>query len=285
MLSVSSSLKPVLVVGPYCSNSFNDVAKIYAKAKIFQVVPTTLSYQNTTSKHKGVMKLVSFKEQAGKDFFVFYNTKYAGYKTALIYDNKTDGAKQTVLKIVDEFRKHGKISLIKQFDFAEYDSLDKLASEIVSAGYKVVYIAGSSKKTAKIIKKVSEINEDTYFFADKYVATDAFFENVNGHLENVYFMSLPSFEDNVQFTEDMVNLRLKGIEFEGLNIYGYAAVKMWSDIVNKANSLSYDKVLYDIQNKKINNVWKNLFFNNTSMKNPIRYRFYRYDNSEFVLVD
>ena len=113
MLSVSSSIKPSLVIGPYCSNSFNEVAKIYSKAKIFQIVPTTLNYHDSSIKHKGVMKLVSFKEQAGKDFFEFYNKKYAGLKTAIVYDNDTDGAKEAVQSVMDEFRRHGKSSLLK----------------------------------------------------------------------------------------------------------------------------------------------------------------------------
>ncbi|MBE6451436.1 MAG: amino acid ABC transporter substrate-binding protein [Alphaproteobacteria bacterium] len=285
MLSVSSSVKPALVVGPYCSNSFSDVAKIYSKAKIFQVVPTTLNYHDAILEHKGVMKLVAFKEQAGKDFFDLYNQKYAGLKTALVFDNKTDGVKETVTAISDEFRKHGKSSLLKQFNFAEYKNLDSLAETIVSSDYKIVYLAGSPKKTAKIIRKINNINKDTTFFINKSAATDAFFENANGYLDNVYFMALPSLENNITLTEDLVNLRLQGIEFDGLNIYGYTAVKMWADLVEKSGSVSYDKVVADIQNNKINNVWQNLFFNNTDMKNPLHYKFYRFNNGEFILAD
>lgn len=285
MLSVSSSIKPALVIGPYCSNSFDEIAKIYSKAKIFQVVPTTLSYHDTVLEHKGVMKLVSFKEQASKDFFEIYNQRFAGLKTALIYDNKTDGSKETVLAVADEFRKRGKSSLLKQFNFAEYKDLNLLTDTIISSGYKIVYLAGSPKKTAKTIRKISNIDRSTLFFISKSSATEAFFENVGNNLDNIYFMALPSLEDNINLTEDLVNLRLHGIEFEGLNIYGYIAVRTWTDLVKKSGSLSYDKVLTDIQNKKIKNVWQNLFFNNADMKNPLHYKFYKYKNGEFVLAD
>ena len=285
MLSVSSSIKPSLVIGPYCSNSFSEVAKIYSKAKIFQIVPSTLNYHDTSLKYKGVMKLVSFKEQMGKDFFAFYNTKYAGFKTALIYDNKTDGTKEVIHAIVDEFRKHGKNSLLKQYDLYNYKNLDSLASEIASSEYKIVYLAGSPKKNAKIIKKVSLINSDKIFITSKYTATDTFFENASGYLDNVYFMALPSFENRPEFTEHLVNLRLRGIEFDGLNIYGYAAVKMWTDLVKDTGSLSYDKLANSIQTKKTSNVWKNSFFNNTSSKNPLHYMFYQYKNGEFILSE
>lgn len=285
MLSVSSSIKPSLVIGPYCSNSFSEVAKIYSKAKIFQIVPSTLTYHDTSVKHKGVMKLVSFKEQIGKDFFHFYNSKYAGLKTALIYDDKTDGTKEVITAIVDEFRKHGKNSLLKQYDLDKYKNLDTLADEIVSSGYEIVYLAGTPKKNAKIIKKTSLLNPNEIFFTSKYTAIDTFFENASAYLDNVYFMALPSFENKPEFTEHMVNLRLQGIEFDGLNIYGYAAVKMWNDLVQNTGTLSYDRLVTSVQNKKINNIWTESFFNNTSSKNPLHYMFYQYKNDEFVLSE
>ena len=285
MLSVSSSVKPALVIGPYCSNSFDEIAKIYAKAKIFQVVPTTLSYHNATTKHKGVMKLVSFKEQASKDFFEIYNQKFAGQKTALIFDHKTDGTQETITAITDEFRKRGKSSLVKQFNYANYSKLDSLATDIASSNYKVVYLAGTPKKVAKTIKKVSNIRDDVIFFINKSAATNAFFENAEGYLDNVYFMALPSLEDNINLTEDLVNLRLQGIEFSGLNIYGYIAVRLWTDLVQKVKSFSYDKIISDIQSKKVTNVWQNIFYNNANMKNPLHYKFYKYINGEFTLVD
>lgn len=285
MLSVSSSIKPSLVIGPYCSNSFNEVAKIYSKAKIFQIVPTTLNYHDSNINHKGVMKLVSFKEQAGKDFFAFYNQNYAGLKTAIIYDENTDGTTEAVQAVIDEFRRHGKSALLKTYNFSDYANLDILSADIVSSKYDIAYILGTPKKTAKLIRKMSSLNKNEIFFVNKTVATESFFENAAKHLSNVYFMALPSFENNPLFTESMVNLRLKGVEFDGLNIYGYASVKMWADLVKDTKSLSYDKLAANIQNPKGNNVWKNTFFNNTSVKNPLHYKFYRYQNKEYIIAE
>ena len=282
MLSVSSSIKPSLVIGPYCSNSFDEIAKIYSKAKIIQIVPTTLNYQNSSRTHRGVMKLVSFKEQLGKDFFAFYNQRYAGLKTALVYDKKIDGAKEIVTAIFDEFRKYGKVSLLKQFQYEDYDELEQLVSDVVSSDSYIIFLMGSAKKNGKLVREISELKANNIFFTDKYSATEAFFENAKKYLNTVYFMSLPSFENNPEFTEELVGLRLKGIEFDGLNIYGYAAVKMWADLVKDSNTLSYDSLSAKIMNKKVNNMWKNSFFNNTSVKNPLHYGFYQYQDGEFM---
>ena len=46
MLGLLTSKKIGLVIGPYCSNRFNEIADIYEKAQIFQIVPTTVTYNN-----------------------------------------------------------------------------------------------------------------------------------------------------------------------------------------------------------------------------------------------
>ena len=42
MLAVSKENPINLVIGPYCANSFDTVADVFAKAKIFQIIPTTV---------------------------------------------------------------------------------------------------------------------------------------------------------------------------------------------------------------------------------------------------
>ncbi len=285
MLSVSSSVKPSLVIGPYCSNGFNDIAKIYSQAKILQIIPTTLNYQDSALKHKGVMKLETFKEQLGKDFFAYYNRKYAGTKTAVVYDSDVEDTKEAIIAVSDEFRKYGKNSLLKHYRFNDYDDLDKLASDIVSDNIGVVYLLGNAKKSGKLVRDIGLINSDKKFFIHKYMATDAFFANASKYLDNIFFMDLPSVDKNPDFTENIVSLRLQGIDFEGLNIYGYAAVKMWFDLVDEAKTLSYDILANRISNGKVSNVWKEAFFNNTGVAKPLHYTFYKYLNDEFIPVE
>ena len=73
MLAVGLENKPAVVIGPYCSNSFEKISKIYSKAKIFQIVPLNLTYDLAIQEHKGMVRAAGFKEQASRDFFEFYN--------------------------------------------------------------------------------------------------------------------------------------------------------------------------------------------------------------------
>lgn len=279
MLSIGLENKPSLVVGPYCSNAFETISKIYSKSKIFQIVPTTLNYQDADKGHGGMIKMVGFKEQASRDFFKVYNKHFAGRKTALVFDGETGGGFSVVQ---DEFRKYGKSSMLKQYNFNDYMDTDTLARAIVSAGEDVVVVVGRSKKIAKLIRDVVQLNENTVFFTSKYAVSDSFFEYAGDYLDSVYFVALPSFEDNPGFAETLVKLRLRGVELEGLNVYGYAAVKMWFELVEKAQTMQYDALAAVIGKGGFQTSWGVSFFNNGNVKEPVHYEFYQYKNGEYI---
>ncbi len=285
MLSVSGENKPQLVVGPYCSEGFDKVADIYSKAQIFQIVPTALSYRFEADDSHGIVKVMGFKEQASRDLFSFYNKNFAGSRLALLSNSKNPDSVNSVKLVWEEFRKHGKASLLRNYDFNDYDGdLERIASQIVDSGEELVFIAGNPRKAGKIIRNVKRINGNMSFFLSKFVATSDFFENAADYLDTVYFMALPSAEETPELAETLVNLRLKGINFRGLNIYGYASIKMWAELVDKAGSLSYGKLSREVRQGTSQTLWGRAFFNNGNNANMPHYIFYRYENGDFMPV-
>ena len=84
MMAVNTSPKDKmsLVIGPYCDNAFDEVAAIYAKANIFQIIPTTISAREATKNHKGLVKMVGYKDRQGKDFYNYYKNNFADKRVA-----------------------------------------------------------------------------------------------------------------------------------------------------------------------------------------------------------
>lgn len=282
MLSVGLENKPSLVIGPYCSNAFDSISKIYSKAKIFQIVPTTLSYRDADANHSGMVKMVGFKEQASRDFFRVYNKHYAGRKVALVVDGDDSGGFSAVQ---DEFRKYGKNSLLHRYSFGNYPDINTLARTIVNMNEDVIIVVGRSKKIAKLIRDTAQLNKNAVFFTSKYAVGDSFFEYASNYLDKVYFMALPPFEDNPEFAEILVKLRLRGIELEGLNVYGYAAVKMWSELVERVGTLKYDSLASEIKKGEFETSWGKSFFNNGNVTDPVHYEFYQYIDNEYKPVE
>ena len=80
MITILKENKIDLVIGPYCTNSFAQVADIYAKAKIFQIVPIAVNSTQKGVNKKGLIKMFGYTAQQPKAFFDFYNSKFAGKK-------------------------------------------------------------------------------------------------------------------------------------------------------------------------------------------------------------
>ena len=89
MMAVNTSPKDKmsLVIGPYCDNAFDEVAAIYAKANIFQIIPTTISKSEAQHSHQGLVKMVGSTDSQGADFYNYYKASFNGQNVALIYDS------------------------------------------------------------------------------------------------------------------------------------------------------------------------------------------------------
>lgn len=280
MLSFHPLAKPDLVIGPYCSDGLSEIAKTYQKAKIFQIVPAFLSAKESKKSPFGILKLFGNKESAASDVFDFYNTHFAGLKAAIISSNEISDFDTAIL---NTFKKHGKAALITQYRDSDFQSLDDLSKELTQNNENIIFMFSRPKHTAKIIKKVYLRSPQTIFITSRYLATPDFFLNAADYLDTTYFMALPEFENDPQMAQNVVNLRLKGIEFKGLNIYGYTAVQLWAEMVKKNKTFNYDKLSSYIKKHGLKTSWGETFYNNGNTSKPLKYFFYKFQNDEFIL--
>ena len=281
MLSVNISARPNLVIGPYCSSGLNEIAKTYQKAKIFQIVPAFLSATQSQKSPAGIIKLFGNQESAAADVFDFYNTHFAGLKTALISAAENSDLDTAIL---NTFKKRGKSALIEQYHYADFKSLDELADTLVKNNENVIFMFSRPKHTAKIIKKVYARAPSTTFITSRYLATSDFFLNAQDYLETTYFMALPELESNPEMAQNVVKLRLSGVEFKGLNIYGYTAVQLWAEAVKQTKTFKYDKLSSYIKKHGLKTSWGETFYNNGNTSKPLKYFFYKFQDGEFSLA-
>ena len=274
MLAVGMENKPALVIGPYCSNNVEKVAKTYSTAKIFQIIPINNRFNITRE--------VEFNSQIGKDFFEFYNARYAGKRVAFL--SNADYQVKAFNSMYDEFRKYGKSSLLTSYVFGN-SGLDDLAKNIVAAGEEVVFISGEPKKIARMIRNIKQQKPDMVIVTGKYAVGDSLFEYAADWLDDVYFMALPSFQNNPDFAEMMVKLRLRGVELTGLGGYAYASVKTWAELVKENKSFDYNKLAATVKKNGLKTPWGENLVSNGSTGNRLHYDFYQYKNGEYVMTD
>lgn len=286
MLSLNTSKedKVSLVIGPYCSNSFEQVSGIYANAKILQIIPTTMGVNTYKQEHKGLVKMVGSKERQGKDFFKFCQDNYSDKITAVIYDSNDRDIVDIAVTIQSEFRENKISEQLMSFDYNRYKNIDKLTKAVINSGARVAYILGDPEKVTETFRELKDKNKNFVIFTNKYQLTEDADKSLGELKEDSYLIALPSLKDNPAFTEELVKLRLLGIEPEGLAVYSYSAVKLWEDLVIKADSFDYDTLAKTLENNKFETSWGEVMFNNGAPKNDINYCIYKYNSGHYEQV-
>ncbi|MFV0627408.1 MAG: ABC transporter substrate-binding protein [Alphaproteobacteria bacterium] len=286
MISVSSSKqdKVSLVIGPYCSNSFEEISETFAKAKIFQIIPNSVGTNNYKQNHKGLVKMLGSKERQGKDFFEFYQESFSDKKVALIYDSDDRDIVDIAAVVQAEFRKANLSEQFKSFDVNKYKSSESLAKAVTKTGYEMAYILGSSNKVIEVFKEIKERKPEFIIFTNRYQLTDDYVDVLGKVAEGTYSIGLPSLKDSPSFTEKLVEFRLLGIEPEGLSVYSYSAVKLWQDLVLKSDSFDYDTLSKLLINDKFETTWGEVVFKNGSPEDTLNYSVYKISDGHFEQV-
>jgi len=281
-LNTDPDYKISTVIGPYCFNQFQRTTDILAKAKIFQIIPTMVNGTYAENEYGGLVKMVGYKEQQAKDFFNFYNQTFNWMRVALIFDKNNLGIAQAVQNI---FQQHNKSDALVSYAFEDYDfDYTTITDKVLQDDTQLAFILGSSENVAQMAKTLKSAKRKYIIFVNKYQVTPEF-EDIMGHLiKNCYFIGLPSLKDSPEFTETLVKLRLLGIEPEGLAVYGYSAVQLWADLVNKAHSFDYDKLAQTLKDHKFHSGWGNLIFTNGNPLNALNYGIYSYQKGEYTQV-
>lgn len=285
MLTLQRDKNINLVIGPYCANSFDEVADIYANAQIFQIIPTTVNYTQAKTIKKGLVKMLGYTNQQAKDFFEFYNKTFAGYKVAVI-SNSADGESMAEADaVLKEFQQHGKSILVKlyTFDMTKKD-YDKLADMVMEDKSQIAFLLGTSKNIRKMARSLKDNDEDFIIFTNKYLATQDYFDYLGDYAEGTFFMELRGHSDDPDFAETLVKLRLSGFDTEGLSIYGYSAVKLWGQVAKKAKSFNYNKLSAAINDKNIQTEFGNRMFHNGAPRVSEPYAIFIYQNEQYERV-
>ncbi len=284
MLTLLSSKKIGLVIGPYCANRFNETADIYEKAEIFQIVPTTVSYNSGNAEKKGQILLLGTKAQASDAFFQFYNRNFAGLKVGFVYNDSTEEGYTEIAKtLFAEFRRYGKGDLLKFYMLNENSDFSDMASVMKKDNINIVFVLGKREETVNLINAVKNKDKNMLVFTGKSMLDSEALNRLGKAADGIYALGLPGLKDSIMFAENLVNLRLLGIEPEGLEAYGYAAVKLWGDLAKQVKSFAYGKLAAAVNKDGMKEKWGEFLMHSGSVK-ASQYIIEEYRNGEFKQV-
>lgn len=285
MMSVNSSAedKVNLVIGPYCGNRFNQTADIYAKAGILQIVPVPLGGEKTAVP-AAPLKIAGMRfEQAGA-FYDYYRHSFQGQNTALAYNADDRELVSIAAEIQGQFMRNGSGNRLTSYNFTNYGKDYNLMAREILLNSRLVYVLGASKETAKLTRALKEQRPDVLVFTDRYQLKDNYEEIAGSQVDGTYYLGLKNFKDSPYFTETLVNLRLQGMEPAGLGVYGFAALKLWSEVAAKAGAFDYKKMKEAASAGTFSMPWGEMSFRNGNFSGNALYGVFQRQGEEYTQV-
>lgn len=274
-----------MVIGPYCNNAFNEISDIYAKGKIVRIVPLPVSAEQYNVIKSGMFKISGVMSEEAKVFFDFYNQKFADKNVAVVYDGNMPETIETAFELQQLFIANNSSNRLALYNFGAYGGdYEQMAKEIL-LNSQVVYILGNAKQIAVLAQNLQEIKDDAVIFIDEYLATGYFFREMGNFAEGVYVLTMENLKDSPEFTEELVELRLKGKEPKGLGVYGYASVYLWKQLVEQAKGTAFEKISDYDSEKNFVMPWGNVRFRNGQSDLSSGHIVYQIKNGEYAQVN
>ena len=284
--NTSDKDKVSMIIGPYCTNKLSEISKIYSNANIVQIIPVAIPKpQSGEASPAGLIKLGGYKERQSEAFYQFYKKLFGGRQVAVIYDSMSRDMVDLAYAIQQEFKKNDEIEYIKGYNYATFDNdYGDLTDKVLEDKNEVAYIMGTPQEIAKVASLIKEENKRFPIFTNKYKAQEDYDEIMGKYADTIFYLGLHSMDDVPEMTETIVNLRLKGVEPEGLGMYGYLAVRFWEAFVNKADSFEYDKIAKVIKEGGINFPWGTTNFKDGVPEHLFHYGIYVRHNGQYTQV-
>lgn len=286
MMTINSSSKDKIsmVVGPFCNNAFENIAKIYSQGSIVKMSFMPLAANELYVDNMGLFKFGGAMSEQAKVFFDFYKNKLAGKNVAMVYNSTMPKTTETAFELQRQFKENG-LSNLTLFDFAKCEKeYAKTAKEIL-LNNQVVYVLGNSDETADLVQNLQEEKSDVLVFVDEYMANEHFFRELGNFVEGVYLFRLKNYKDSPYFTEDLVKLRLIGKEPKGLGVYGYSAVNLWRQMVENAKSYDLKKIQNSANAKEYSAPWGKVVFERGNATKTAEYSIFKIENGEYTQVN
>lgn len=287
MMALNSSKedKVHLVIGPYCTNAFAKVADIYSKGKILRILPMPLDAGQSHLDKPGLFKIGGLMSEEAEVFFDFYKRQFSGKNVAMVYDRFLPETIETAFEVQELFRANNQGNRITLYELSAYDKDYLQAAKDVLLNNQVVYVLSGPKPTARMVQKLQEEKAETAIFVDEYLATPYFFRELGNFAEGVYVLAMEDLKDSPAFTEELVELRLKGKEPKGMGVYSYAAVKLWVKMAENAKSIHFDEIVSRGVKKKIGLPWGDVGFDKGNVSQSSRHSIYQIKNGEYTQVN
>ena len=273
----------VFVVGHGCSHCSIIASKIYEKAGVIMISPSSTNPKVTDEGGPNVFRVSGRDDQQGMIAGDYLADHYSDSNIAIIHDGQAYGLGLANLTKLQLNKRGVSEALFERYPPGKSD-YNLFVENVVNHKIDIIYAGGYSHDIAIILRQVKrKLPNLRLFSGDGLVNVDFLFIAGDAGI-GTYFTFGPDMRLNPEAKKVVKSIRDKdAYEPEGYTLYSYGAVQAWAQAVQQAGSLEPDLVIEALRTGSFDTVLGRIGFNKkgdvTGINNFVWYVFSEHDFS------
>lgn len=229
------------VAGHFCSGSSIPASKVYTEEGVLQISPASTNPNYTDQGSWNTFRTCGRDDQQGQVAGRYIAEHFKGKKVAILHDNSAYGK-----GLADETKKALNADGMQETIYAAYTPGERdynaLVSRLKEAGIDVIYIGGYHTEAGLILRQAKEQGMNVTLIGGDALVTNEFWQITGAAGEGTLMTFSSDPRRRPTAAEVVQRFRAKNIDPEGYVLYTYAAIQVWAEAAQKANSLDPKRI-------------------------------------------
>jgi branched-chain amino acid transport system substrate-binding protein len=243
----------VFVAGHFCSHSSIPASKVYEKADVLMIAPSSVNSRLTDEGGPNVFRVCGRDDRQGTKVADYLAEHWAGREIAVLDDGTVWGA-GVANAVRRELQERGlAIAVDDAYALGDLD-YSTLILKMQTAGIDVVFIGGYHRETGLIFRQARDRGYDLRLIASSAAATADFPIIAGPGLDGTVMVAAADMRQSPQAADIVARFRAQDYEPQGYTLNAYAVVQVWAQAVTAAGSLDPDAVIGAMHSREFDTV-------------------------------
>ncbi|MBP2234060.1 branched-chain amino acid transport system substrate-binding protein [Sinorhizobium kostiense] len=274
----------VFVIGHYCSGASIPASRIYAKAGVLQISPSSTNPTLTEQGLANVFRVCSRDDAQGLEAGNYLADHWGDKKIALFHDDTTYG-KGLADETKKQLNRRGVTEAIYQSYTPGKDDYSAEIAALQAADIAVLYLGGYHTEAALMVRAARDRAYPVQLISGDDTATEAFGLIAGPAAEGTLFTFVADPRRNPEAAEVVKRFRAENFEPDSWTLHSYGAGEVWAQAVAKAGSLEPEEVIAALRKYQFDTVLGRIDFDEKGDLTVQGWVWYVWKDGEYVPLD
>ena len=270
----------VFVAGHFCSSTSIPASEVYYEEGILEISPASTNPVLTERGLDNVFRTCGRDDQQGIVAGEYLAKHFPDARIALLHDKTAYGK-----GLADETKKALNADGIDEVLYDSYTAGEKdysaLVSKLKQANVDVIYIGGYHTEAGLIIRQARQQGLDAQLVSGDAMVTQEFWSITGDAGEGTLFSFSPDPRKNPAAAEVVKRFEEEGVSPEGYTLYTYAAIQVFAQAAEAAESTYVEDVAPVMREQKFDTVLGEIGFDDKGDVTAPGYVFYRWHDGSY----